>query len=650
MFRMYAVVLGSWMVAFASAAPPQIARVTTPVLQTGATTTLVIEGTDLTPNPRLLLPITATQTVKEGATDKRVQIDVKLADNVPPGFHLLRLGNDRGISNAVGIEIDDLPLVPFAAEVPKLPVSMHGTLSGSATLTTSLMGKKGQRLTIEVEARRINSAIDSVVKVLDAKRIQLAWAQGNNILGGDTRLSLILPADGPYTIEMHDLQYRAGNPNRFRMKIGEFSTADAAFPLAGQRGTKASFQLIGTVPETTRVEADLTNAFPGSYLRLPRTPGVFGSMPRILISDVMEVAEVAMPKGTLQEIPVPAGINGRISTANEEDSYRLKVQPGMKLKLEVLAERAGSMLDAVLIIKNDMGAPLARSDDQPTTLDPVLDYTVPPGVTSIIAAVSDVQGRGGPGYIYRLSVTGPTQPDFTLSMSEDRLLIPRNGAAILRIKATRAGYDGPIKLSLPNLPEGVLVTGDDIPAGATETLLSLTAKDGAKLLQSVVPQVIGDSTDPKMPLRRLALVPEVPQTKTPPWMRQELALAVIEPPSLGIVWDALDARLPLGGKVAGKVKVTRGADVKGTVRLTLVTSQVVPKTKDNRMDDVNRAIRFEAVPTIAADQSAPFALLVPADLPPVAYDVAVKVEVLAADNRTVVMSATTPARRLVASK
>src|SRR5262245_17784321 len=90
----------------ALAAPPQIARVTTPSLQTGATTTLIIEGTDLTPNPRLILPVPiAAQIVKDGATDKRVQIDVKLADSVTPGVYQMRLGCDRGISNPVSVEI-----------------------------------------------------------------------------------------------------------------------------------------------------------------------------------------------------------------------------------------------------------------------------------------------------------------------------------------------------------------------------------------------------------------------------------------------------------------------------------------------------------------------------------------------------------------
>src|SRR5205085_9861834 len=98
--------------------------------------------------------------------------------------------------------------------------------------------------------------------------------------------------------------------------------------------------------------------------------------------------------GKLQEVTLPAGINGRISKANEEDSYRLRVQPGMKLRFDVLAERAGSPLDGVLILRNEGGTQLVRSDDQLGTRGAGMEYTVPAGVNVLVAAVTDVHGRG----------------------------------------------------------------------------------------------------------------------------------------------------------------------------------------------------------------------------------------------------------------
>ena len=171
----------------------------------------------------------------------------------------------------------------------------------------------------------------------------------------------------------------------------------------------------------------------------------------------------------------------------------------------------------MLILRNEAGTQLVRGDDQATTYDPSLEYTVPSGVTALVAAVSDLQGRGGPDFVYRLAVTPLGQPDFSLAILDDRPHVPRTGTAILRVRASRTNYDGPIKLSLPGLPAGVTVSGDEIPVGATDTLLSLTAPEGTALAQTVL-NVIGTSTEPGVSLQRLALLPETPLTRAQPWL------------------------------------------------------------------------------------------------------------------------------------
>ena len=327
-------------------------------------------------------------------------------------------------------------------EVAGLPVALNGSLAGSAVLSTTFAGKKGQRLVIEVEARRLGSVIDPVVKLLDPRRIQVGSSQGSNTLSGDARLIALLPADGTYTIQLHDLQYRAGTPNAFRLKLGDLPFADLPFPLAGQRGTTPSFQIVGSLPENTAVKADLTRAFVGSFFPLPPPAGLTCPVPRIVVSDIPEVVETDQPAGKLQEIAVSSAINGRLLKPKEEDRYRLPVQPGMKLRFDFLAERAGSLVDGVLILRNEAGAQLARSDDQPGSLDPALDFTVPAGLDALVVAVSDLHGRGGLAYIYRLSITPAARPDFSLALADDRLLVPRNGSFLTRVRAVRAASTG----------------------------------------------------------------------------------------------------------------------------------------------------------------------------------------------------------------
>ena len=63
--------------------------------------------------------------------------------------------------------------------------------------------------------------------------MQLAYAAGTTPLGGDCRLTAVLPADGTYTVELHDAAYRAGNPNRFRLALGEADWPAIAGRVAG---------------------------------------------------------------------------------------------------------------------------------------------------------------------------------------------------------------------------------------------------------------------------------------------------------------------------------------------------------------------------------------------------------------------------------
>src|SRR5437660_617135 len=99
------------------------------------------------------------------------------------------------------------------------------------------------------------------------------------------------------------------------------------------------------------------------------------------------------------------------------------------------------------------------------------------------------------------------------------------------------------------------------------------------------------------------------------------------------------------------VQVTRAAGSNGPVRLSLMTSQVVPRTPDGKQEDRNRALRFQGASTIAAGQLTGTAnIVVPGDLPSLPYDLAIQGEFLSADGNTVLATVVSPARRLVAAQ
>ncbi len=334
----------------------------------------------------------------------------------------------------------------------------------------------------------------------------------------------------------------------------------------------------------------------------------------------------------------------------------MSVTPGQKLRFDVRAHRAGSPLDGVLSIQNEQGAELAGNDDRPKTCDPGLDFTVPKDVNAVFVVLRDLQGRGGDDYVYRIDAELLGKPDFSLTLDADRLLIPQDASALARVVAKRSGYGGPIKIAFDGLPENVSVTGDEIPAGATQALVTLSAP-GLSPAQSVA-RLWGTSTNPKVSVTRAVIPPQNAVSEYLPWLGEEVGVAVTTPAPIALAWDPFssDAQLAVGASLPVKFRVNRSEGVAGAVRLSLLTTQVPPqkKVKENNqereVDDVDRMLRFEAAPTIAAEASeADAQVLVPVDLPRIAYDLAIQAELLSADGKNVVASAVTPARRMIAT-
>jgi hypothetical protein len=300
----------------------------------------------------------------------------------------------------------------------------------------------------------------------------------------------------------------------------------------------------------------------------------------------------------------------------------------------------------VLTLRNPDGAQLANNDDRGNVADPGFDFTVPDGVTSVELALNDLQGRGGPEFLYRIAVTPTGRPNFALQLSQERHHVPLAGTALMRVHANRAGYNGAIKLAFDGLPEGVLVAGGEIPAGASDALVTLSGF-GLRPAQAVV-SLSGQALE-MGGVTRPALLDANNVTRDQPWLRSEVGMALTGPGRVGIAWEADELSLPLGGKYAAQVRITRAEGADGAARLALVTSQVVPTKQQGprRVPDTDKALRLEGTPTIAADQTQGTAeIIVPADLPTIPYDVAIRAELLSPDGKSVAATAVSPALRL----
>ena len=218
------------------------------------------------------------------------------------------------------------------------------------------------------------------------------------------------------------------------------------------------------------------------------------------VSDLPEVME---PRGR----PAAGPERGQRPTGEgraRSIAYRLKVEPGDKLLFELQARELGtSRLEAIITAYDSAGKKLDSAGDKPlpedvfaiqgtsrTSSDPFLNLTVPPGVHEIVVTVEDLARRGGPAYGYRL-MTRRQAEDFRLSLGSPFVNLPSGGTVVFSVSADRRGFDGPIQLTVADLPKGIHVDGGTIPreyidASNARTfnrrgILTLTADPGVPL-------------------------------------------------------------------------------------------------------------------------------------------------------------------------
>ncbi len=198
------VVLLAVLVGTPALAAPTLTDVSPRGIQAGGTSTLTLAGGELGPQSRIVLPFAvAKQALKPGGQANQVQIEVTLDKATPAGIYHLRVATDDGVSNPLAIGVDELPQRPFVPEVSDLPVALHGSLTGGTILQTRFTGKAGQRVVIDLEARRLGGGLNPVLEIHRPDGVLLAYSPSQELLGGDARLDVALPADGADTVKLY---------------------------------------------------------------------------------------------------------------------------------------------------------------------------------------------------------------------------------------------------------------------------------------------------------------------------------------------------------------------------------------------------------------------------------------------------------------
>ena len=645
-------VLVSPLLALPAVAAPSVTNVSQRGLRVGATTRVVVEGTDLLPEPRLLLPIPIEeQSVEPGATAQRVEFVIALDKATPSGIYPLRVASVHGISPPTLVSVDTLDHVQStgrAAQVAQLPAVVAGNVTGTQIFEAHFSGEKGSPFVAEVESARLGAQLRPVLRLLDGNGRQIIWTAPRPELEGDTRFHLTLPETGGYTVQLHDVLYRGSQPGHFRLKLGDFHYADLIYPLGVQAGDSATVHYLGgtlppgatstfAAPQLTR-PADVSAPMPAGFaLSVTSLPPLRVSLhPELTEDQDLEPAEA-------EPLPTPPlAITGRLDQNDQVDVYTVPVEADRAMRLELYAQRAGSPLDGVLVVKTPEGKELARSDDRPGTPDPGLELTVPGDVDEVHVNISDLLGRGGAQYVYRLEIQQPPERGFDLTLETDTINIPSGAAQAIQVRALRRGFDGPIELLLEDFPAQLKVAGATIPQEGSLALLTLTAPDTQEPV-SAFANIVGRGGDN-------VVTAEVTGSQTR--SESQLGIAIAPAAPVRLAW-ASDEKLSLlqGTKQEVQVQVIRSPGVAHPIRLRLMSTQpAVTKTvkegnRDTTVADTERMLRLEGEPILEPGaQEATAQILVPVDLPAREWNFAIVAEVLSDDKKTVLSTTSAPLR------
>jgi hypothetical protein len=168
--------------------------------------------------PMAVRPGTSTDVKSSGFNlDQSGNCKLEVAANAPMGEQLVQIKTSRGISNPIPIVVTDLPeSTPSStpsAESPAplaIPSAMNSWLAKSGDVHRyRFHAAKGQMITFEIEARRIDSLIDSVLTLRDAKGNEIK--SNDDADGPDSRIEWTCSADGDYLIDVQDLHRRGGD-------------------------------------------------------------------------------------------------------------------------------------------------------------------------------------------------------------------------------------------------------------------------------------------------------------------------------------------------------------------------------------------------------------------------------------------------------
>jgi hypothetical protein len=473
----------------AMAQPPAVTHLVPGGAQPGKSVDIVFHGANLTAPTGLWTSLNATAELtpgldKNGTEAGSVSYRLSLPADAPLGVAAVRLLTGQGVSNIRLLLVDDLATIaksganktPATAQALTLPIAVDGASDAESSDFYKFSAAAGQRVSVEVFARRLGSPLDSVVRLLTSAGRELISSDDESSSGADSRFSYRFEAAGEYLVEIRDIRFQGSGAHRYRLRLGDFPLPSVPYPLAAARGTAATVELAGKsveLPGPMSVTMPVTT--PGDRVNIAAgySAGQGSSWVTLVAAEAPDQLEVE-PNDTPDKstaVVVPGAFEGRFLTHNDRDYFQFEAKSGQRLSFVGQTRSLGSPSDLYMRLFNADGGQLAEAEDAGTD-EGVLNFTFPAdGVYRL--RVEDTNRRGGLDEVYRI-VVKPYAPGFTLAAAAEKVDAPQNGVFVVKVTATRLEYNGPITLGVEGAGDGCTLRHNVIPEGKPEATMHVT--------------------------------------------------------------------------------------------------------------------------------------------------------------------------------
>ncbi len=404
------------------------------------------------------------------------------AQDKEPGSRLLSVSRGELVSNHVPFAVDTLPecLEKEANDSPKnaqevtLPIIVNGRIDKSGDWDVFRFdAHAGDQIVAEVYARRLDSPLDSVLKLTDADGRQVAFNDDHEDKGSgldthhaDSRILATVPADGTCYLYLGDAQRKGGAEYAYRLRISpprpDFELR--VCPSAINAGAGQTIPISVYALRKDGFSGDITLALKDVPKMLVLSGGVVpGGQDHVQ-------ATLTLPPVARDE-PINLRLEGRATVQGHEIvrqavpaddmmqafAYR-HVVPARDLKVTTikrLAVRAPAAILSELPVKIPLGRTAQVRVTMPVTrfLEKVrFELSEPPEGITVQNASSDQKGTGSP--TRNSALGGPM--DLVLQCDAAKAKPGLKGNLIVQVSGERAPGAGKAKANQQRVPLGVL--------------------------------------------------------------------------------------------------------------------------------------------------------------------------------------------------